>query len=57
MSEREFREPDPFPGFEKDNQDDFAAEHEEPSLADEMGGGPERTREPESPRGLAGMDE
>jgi hypothetical protein len=35
---------------------DFAEEHRDSTFADESEGGPERAREPESPRGLAGMD-
>lgn len=35
---------------------DFAAEHTSPTFADELAGGPERIRESESPKGLAGMD-
>ncbi|WP_432824629.1 hypothetical protein [Dactylosporangium sp. CA-092794] len=35
---------------------DFAAEHEDSTFADETRGGPERSEEPESPRGRAGMD-
>jgi hypothetical protein len=36
--------------------DDFAAEHEGTTLADQTPGGPERSEEPESPDGRAGMD-
>lgn len=35
---------------------DFAEEHTSATFADEIPGGPERAPEPESPRGLAGMD-
>jgi hypothetical protein len=35
---------------------DFADEHTSPTFADQMRGGPEGMREPESPRGLAGMN-
>ncbi len=35
---------------------DFAAEHDSPTYADDLDGGPERAAEPESPRGLAGME-
>lgn len=35
---------------------DFAGEHDDSTLADEVEGGPERSREPESPRGRSGMD-
>jgi hypothetical protein len=35
---------------------DFAAEHSSPTVADQMPGGPERARDPEVPRGYAGMD-
>lgn len=36
---------------------DLAAEHDQTSFADEVGGGPEHADEPESPTGHAGMDE
>ncbi|GAA3281564.1 hypothetical protein Dvina_32690 [Dactylosporangium vinaceum] len=39
-----------------DDFDDFAAEHEDTTLADQVEGGPEGSSEPESPRGRAGMD-
>ncbi|WP_433212037.1 hypothetical protein ACQP00_51660 [Dactylosporangium sp. CS-047395] len=48
---------EPFPGFEADDLGDFATEHCSPTLAEQLAGGPEHAREPESPRGLAGMDE
>jgi len=35
---------------------DFAEEHQDSTLADETGGGPEHAREPESPDGRGGMD-
>jgi hypothetical protein len=35
---------------------DFAGEHSSSTVADQMPGGPEGAREPESPRGYAGMD-
>lgn len=38
------------------DQPDFADEHSSPTFADEVPGGLERVREPESPRGLAGME-
>ena len=60
MTEGNFHEPDPFPGFDTDegaNAADFAAEHDSATLAEQLGGGPERADEPESPEGVAGMDE
>ena len=59
MSEPDPRvaEPVPFPGFDVDDLGDFAVEHRSVTLAEQMDGGPEHAREPESPRGLAGMDE
>lgn len=36
--------------------DDFAAEHSDTTLADQVPGGPERAEEPESPDNRAGMD-
>ncbi|MFI5909746.1 hypothetical protein [Dactylosporangium sp. NPDC051541] len=44
--------------FSDDDADsaDFASEHEDSTLADEVEGGPEGSPEPESPRGRAGMD-
>lgn len=48
---------EPFPGFDPDDLGDFAFEHRSMTLAEELPGGPEHSREPESPRGLAGMDE
>jgi hypothetical protein len=38
------------------SDDDFAAEHDETTFADEPEGGPEHAKEPESPAGHAGMD-
>jgi hypothetical protein len=55
-----FREPDPFPGFDTEeptNPADFAEEHDNTSLAEQLRGGPEGVDEPESPDGLSGMDE
>ncbi|WP_433611694.1 hypothetical protein ACQP2P_45015 [Dactylosporangium sp. CA-139114] len=46
-----------FPGFDADDLGDFASEHRSVTLAEELAGGPEHAREPESPHGLAGMDE
>jgi hypothetical protein len=37
-------------------EDDFADEHNDLSLADEMSGGPEGQPEDDSPHGLAGAD-
>jgi hypothetical protein len=48
---------EPFPGFDTDDLGDFASEHCSVTLAGQLAGGPEHAREPESPRGLAGMDE
>ncbi|WP_433053664.1 hypothetical protein [Dactylosporangium sp. CS-033363] len=48
---------EPFPGFEPDDLGDFATEHCSLTLAEQLAGGPEHAREPESPHGLAGMDE
>jgi hypothetical protein len=41
---------------EAELEPDFAEEHSSPTFADEQRGGAERAPEPESPRGLAGMD-
>jgi hypothetical protein len=49
--ERQPEEPAP-----PEPEPDFAAEHTSLTFADQMPGGPEGAREPESPRGLAGMD-
>lgn len=49
-------EADPEAMAQPDAEPDFAAEHSSLTFADELEGGPERAREPESPRGLAGMD-
>ncbi|MER7276713.1 hypothetical protein ABT369_19940 [Dactylosporangium sp. NPDC000244] len=48
---------EPFPGFDEDDLGDFATEHCSVTLAEQLAGGPEHAREPESPHGLAGMDE
>ncbi|MFG2038564.1 hypothetical protein [Dactylosporangium sp. NPDC048998] len=48
---------EPFPGFDADDLGDFASEHCSVTLAWQLDGGPEHAREPESPHGLAGMDE
>ena len=56
MMERDFREPDPFPGFDTEDEGEFASEHEA-TLVEQLGGGPEAEPEPESPSGLAGADE
>jgi len=43
--------------FADDSDDaDFAGEHDDSTLADQLEGGPEHAGEPESPRGRAGMD-
>jgi hypothetical protein len=36
---------------------DFASEHQSLTFADQMPGGPEHSRDPDSPKGLAGADE
>lgn len=46
-----------FPGFDTDDLGDFATEHCSVTIAEQLDGGPEHAREPESPHGLAGMDE
>lgn len=38
------------------DQPDFAEEHNSMTFADELPGGLERVEEPESPRGLAGLE-
>jgi hypothetical protein len=43
-------------GSAVETDDDFAAEHDSTSYADELRGGPEGAPEPESPHGRAGMD-
>ena len=49
---------EPFPGFDVDDLGDFAVEtlqrHPRPI---QLAGGPEHATEPESPKGLAGMDD
>jgi hypothetical protein len=40
-----------------DTDPDFADEHNETTFADELDGGPEGAREPESPRGRGGMED
>ncbi|GAA1792835.1 hypothetical protein GCM10009682_13390 [Luedemannella flava] len=40
-----------------DFEPDFAAEHSRVSFADQLEGGPERARDPDSPKGLAGADD
>lgn len=50
-----FREPDPT-APRPDDGADFADEHSDTSFADEMSGGPESARDPDSPTGHAGMD-
>jgi hypothetical protein len=59
MTEQQVRAIEPFPGFgvDVDELGDFAVEHCSVTLADQLAGGPEHAREPESPRGLAGMDD
>ncbi|GAA1751625.1 hypothetical protein [Luedemannella helvata] len=36
---------------------DFASEHSRVSFADQLEGGPEGARDPDSPKGLAGADD
>jgi len=57
MTEPLVRAAEPFPGFDVDDLGDFAVEHRSVTLADQLAGGPERAPEPESPKGLAGMDD
>lgn len=52
MSERD--EADPNRNRTPDEDADFASEHESTTFADEMPGGPEGIKEPESPSGQAG---
>jgi hypothetical protein len=51
-----FREPDPARRDRPDEDPDFAAEHDDATFADEMPGGPEQARDPDSPEGQSGMD-
>ena len=46
----------PIEAFDTDDTGDFAAEHDEPTFAEELPGGPEGAREDASPSGLAGAD-
>jgi hypothetical protein len=58
MTEPVFRDPDPMPeALPDDDLGDFAEEHTSNTFADEVRGGLEGAPEPESPRGLAGMDD
>lgn len=41
----------------RDDDVDFAHEHQNPTVADQLHGGPEGRPEPESPVGYSGMDE
>jgi hypothetical protein len=43
-------------GSAPDPEPDFADEHDSTNFTDELHGGPESVREPESPHGLAGED-
>ena len=52
-----YREPDANRMNRPDEDPDFAAEHDSATFADDMPGGPERARDPDSPRGQAGMDD
>ena len=36
---------------------DFASEHSRVTFADQLEGGPERARDPDSPKGLSGADD
>jgi hypothetical protein len=57
MTEPQVRAVEPFPGFDVDDLGDFAVEHCSVTLADQLAGGPEHATEPDSPKGLAGMDD
>jgi hypothetical protein len=46
-------EPDPEP----EPEPDFASDHQSLTFSDQMPGGPEHARDPDSPKGLAGADE
>jgi hypothetical protein len=56
MSDPDFRDPDRFPEGVPEDEGDFADEHSDTTLADQLTGGPESANEPETPRGRAGMD-
>jgi hypothetical protein len=40
-----------------EQEPDFASEHSSLTFADQLEGGPERARDPDSPKGLAGADD
>jgi hypothetical protein len=42
---------------EPEPEPDFASDHQSLTFSDQMPGGPERARDPDSPKGLAGADE
>jgi hypothetical protein len=44
------------PATDAGTDSDFAAEHQDSTLAGQARGGPEHAEEPESPDGRAGMD-
>lgn len=48
------REEPPGPTDDGSDGDDFAAEHDDTTVADELTGGPEGAKEPESPDGRGG---
>jgi hypothetical protein len=45
------------PEPEQEPEPDFASEHQSLTFSDQMPGGPEHSRDPDSPKGLAGADE
>lgn len=40
-----------------EDEPDFASEHSSVTFADQLAGGPEGARDPDSPKGLAGADD
>jgi hypothetical protein len=56
MTKRETEVREPI-GDPDDETGDFAGEHDAPTYANQQAGGPEETREEESPHGLSGADE
>ena len=45
------------PQAEPEPEPDFATEHQSLTFSDQMPGGPEHSRDPDSPKGLAGADD
>ena len=45
------------PEAEPEPEPDFASEHQSLTFSDQMPGGPEHARDPDSPKGLAGADD